>query len=97
MADVASGEGICAQEVTYVEEADELLELVIRVPWAQDEQAATTAFNRYHAIVRLLLDMLSNWSARYLMLYCTSARGPYVVLPQACCQFVACGSVLSYI
>lgn len=71
MADATSGEGICAREVTYVEEADELLELVTRVPRAQDDQAATTAFNRYHAIVSLLADMLSSWNARYPMLCCT--------------------------
>lgn len=90
MADIASSEGICAQEVTYVEEADELLELVTRVPWAQGDQAATTAFNRYHTIVRLLLDMLSSWNARHLMLYCTSSRGPYAVPRQASRQYVAC-------
>ena len=42
---------ICAQEVTYVEEADELLALVDRVPVIGDKRAADAAYNRFHCIV----------------------------------------------
>ena len=42
---------ICAQEVTYIEEAEELLALVDRVPVIGDKRAADAAYNRFHCIV----------------------------------------------
>ena len=51
MATLPNGEAICTQEVTHVEEADELLDLVSQVPTRQDVQAANTAFSRFHNIV----------------------------------------------
>ena len=37
-------EAICTQEVTHVEEADELLELVSQVPTTKDAQSTSTAY-----------------------------------------------------
>ena len=49
--DVVCDEAICGQEVTSVEEADELLEIVGQVPVNQVEQTAASLYNRYHCIV----------------------------------------------
>ena len=42
---------MCGQEVTHVEEADELLQLVSQVPTTQGVKAASTAFDQYRSIV----------------------------------------------
>ena len=51
MSDAVCVEAMCGQEVTYVEEADELLEIVGQVPVIQDKRTALTLYNRYHRIV----------------------------------------------
>ena len=51
MSDEVCVEAMCGQEVTYVEEADELLEIVGQVPVLQDKETALTLYNRYHRIV----------------------------------------------
>ena len=55
MSDANRGEAICGQEITDVEEADELLEIVGQVPVLQDKENALTLYNRYHRIVSLIL------------------------------------------
>ena len=51
MAQPSDEGGICTQEVTHVEEADELLELVSQVPTTKDAQSTSTAYRRYRIIV----------------------------------------------